>query len=77
MFDKVKVLMSWKLSWGLSFLLFGVSDGHIFFDLLNYCPYVICMKSESFLLYLGWSRFFLLKMEALLLHLVAKTEDLL
>ena len=32
--------MSWKLSWGLSFLLFGVSDGHIFFDFSNYCPYV-------------------------------------
>ena len=37
MFDKFEVLMS------LSFLLFGVSDGHIFFDfllLLDYCPYV-------------------------------------
>ena len=31
MFDKFEVLMSWKLSWGLSFLLFGVSNGHIFF----------------------------------------------
>ena len=38
MFDKFEVLMSWKLSWGLSFLLFGVSDGHIFFDFSNYCP---------------------------------------
>ena len=40
MFDKFEVLMSWKLSWGLSFLLFGVSDGHIFFDFSNYCPYM-------------------------------------
>ena len=39
MFDKFEVLMSWKLSWGLSFLLFGVSDGHIFFDFSNYCPF--------------------------------------
>ena len=38
MLDKFEVLMRWKLSYGLSFLLFGVSDGHIFFDLLNYCP---------------------------------------
>ena len=38
MFDRFEVLMSWKLSWGLSFLLFGVNDGHIFFDLSNYCP---------------------------------------
>ena len=41
MFDKFKVLMSWKLSWVLSFLLFGVCDGHIFFDFSNYCPYII------------------------------------
>ena len=40
MFDKFEVLMSWKLSWGLSFLLFGVSDGHIFFDFSNYYPYM-------------------------------------
>ena len=32
MFDKFEVLMS------LSFLLFGVSDVHIFFDSSNYCP---------------------------------------
>ena len=38
MFDKFEVLMSLKLSWVLSFLLFGVSDGHIFFDFSNYCP---------------------------------------
>ena len=40
MFDKFKVLMSWKLSWGLSFLVFGVSDGHIFFDFSNYWPII-------------------------------------
>ena len=39
--------MSWKLSWGLSFLLFGVSDGHIFFDFSNYCPDVSCMTSNN------------------------------
>ena len=38
MFDKFEVLMSWKVSWGLSFLLFGVSDGHIFFYFSNFCP---------------------------------------
>ena len=27
MFDKFEVLESWKLSWHLSFLLLGVSDG--------------------------------------------------
>ena len=32
MFDKFEVLMSWKLSWGLSFLLFGVINGQIFLD---------------------------------------------
>ena len=30
MLDKFEVLMSWKLTWGLSFLFFGVNDGHIF-----------------------------------------------
>ena len=40
MFDKFEVLMSWNLSWDLSFLLFGVSDGHIFLDFSNYCLYV-------------------------------------
>ena len=30
--------MRWKLSWGFSFLLFGFSDGHIFFNFSNYCP---------------------------------------
>ena len=38
MFDKLEKWMSWKLSRGLSFLLFGVSDGHIFFNFSNYCP---------------------------------------
>ena len=38
MFDKFEVLMSWKLSSDLSFLLLGVSDGHIFLDFSNYCP---------------------------------------
>ena len=45
MFDKFKVLMSWKISWGLSFLFFGVSDGHIFFDFSNYCPNYIASKN--------------------------------
>ena len=27
MFDKFEVLENWKLSWDLSFLLLGVSDG--------------------------------------------------
>ena len=40
MFSKFEVLTSWKLSWGLSVLLFGFSDGHIFFDFSNYCPNV-------------------------------------
>ena len=40
MFYKFEVLMTWKLSWGLSFLLFGVSDGHIFFDFSDYCPFL-------------------------------------
>ena len=44
MLDKFEVWMSWKLCWGLSFLLFGVSDGHIFFDFSNYCPYAIKMS---------------------------------
>ena len=39
MFDKFEVLMSWKLSWGLSFLLFGVSNGHIFFGFQIIAPY--------------------------------------
>ena len=38
MFDKFEVLVNWKLSWDLSFLRLGVSDGHIFFDFSNYCP---------------------------------------
>ena len=46
MFDKFKVLMSWKISWGLSFLFFGVSDGHIFFDFANYCPYVFNLAMQ-------------------------------
>ena len=45
MFDKFVVLMTWKLSWGLAFLLFGVSDGHIFFDFSNYCPNIITYKN--------------------------------
>ena len=32
MLDKFEMLMTWKLSWDLSFFLLGVSDGHIFFD---------------------------------------------
>ena len=40
MFDKFEVLESWKLSWDLSFLLLGVTDGHIFFDFSNHCPEV-------------------------------------
>ena len=44
MFDKFEVLTRLKLSWGLSFLLFGVSDGHIFFDFSNYCPYLTPSK---------------------------------
>ena len=38
MFDKFEGLVSWKLSWGLSFLLFGFSDGHIFFDFFKLLP---------------------------------------
>ena len=40
MFDKFEVLMRWKLSSDLSFLLLGVSDGHTFFDFSNNCPIV-------------------------------------
>ena len=47
MFDKFEVLMSWKLSWGLSFLLLGVSDGHIFFDFSNYCPYLVVILCHT------------------------------
>ena len=39
MFDKFEVLMSWKLSWGLSIVLFGVSNGHIFFGFQIIAPY--------------------------------------
>ena len=35
------VLISWKLSSDLSFLLLGISDEHIFFDFSNYCPSII------------------------------------
>ena len=51
MFDKFEVLESWKLSWDLSFLFLGVSDGHIFFDFSNYCP-IILADSVSF--FRGW-----------------------
>ena len=47
MFDKFEVLESWKLSWDLSFLLLGVSDGHIFFHFSNYCPKVLSAKSTK------------------------------
>ena len=46
MFDMFEVLMSWKLSWGLSFLRFGVSDGLIFFDFSNYCLVEDIIKLE-------------------------------
>ena len=51
MFDKFEVLESWKLSWDLSFLFLGVSDGHIFFDFSNYCP-IILADGVSF--FRGW-----------------------
>ena len=38
MFDMFEVLENWKLSCDFSFLLLGVSDGHIFLDFSNYCP---------------------------------------
>ena len=44
MFDKFEVLMSWKLSWGLFFLLLGVSDGHIYSIFQN----IALMPNESF-----------------------------
>ena len=53
MFDKFEVLMSWKLSSDISFLLLGVSDGHIFFVFSNYCPCLfvwIDWASKSWLL---------------------------
>ena len=46
MFDMFEVLESWKLSCDLSFLLLGVSDGHIFFDFSNYCPPVLTTNIE-------------------------------
>ena len=45
-FRAFEVLMSWKLSWVLSFLLFGVIAGHIFVDFSNYCPYHKCLWIE-------------------------------
>ena len=33
-----EVLLCWKLSWGLSFLPFGVSEGHTFFDFFKLLP---------------------------------------
>ena len=51
MFNKFEVLESWKLSWDLSFLFLGVSDGHIFFDFSNYCP-IILADGVSF--FRGW-----------------------
>ena len=44
MLDKFEVLMSWKLTWGLSLLFFGVSDGHIFFDFSKY--WIITLINE-------------------------------
>ena len=41
MFDKFEVLESRKFSLYLSFLLLGVSDGHIFFEYSNYCSTVL------------------------------------
>ena len=49
MFNEFEVLEIWKLSWDLSFLFLGVSDGHIFFDFSNYCPYCIGHSWNSFL----------------------------
>ena len=50
MFDKFEVIKSLKLSCGLSFLLFGISDGHIFFNFSNYCP----VKTSSIIMDTMW-----------------------
>ena len=51
MFNEFEVLEIWKLSWDLSFLFLGVSDGRIFFDFSNYCP-IILADGVSF--FRGW-----------------------
>ena len=65
MFDKFEVLMSWRLSWDLSFLLFGVSNWHIFFDFFKLLPLCYLHEKWKFLWYLGTcgADFCFLKME--------------